>query len=48
VVLIVYPAEVRTKIEGDVPKVMAFLMDCDLDVRLAALDAIEKLGEYRE
>jgi hypothetical protein len=47
-VLIDYPAEIRLKMEQDVPKAMACLEDSDSDVRKAALDAIGKLVEYRE
>jgi hypothetical protein len=41
-------AENRRHIEQNVPKIMACLWDTGWDVRFAALDAIEKLMEYRE
>jgi hypothetical protein len=48
VVLIDYAAEIRSKFEQDVPKVMAWLEDSDWHVRKAGLDTIGKLVEYRE
>jgi hypothetical protein len=47
-VLIDYAAETRSKIEPNVPKVIACLGDSDSDVRKSALDAIGKLVEYGE
>jgi hypothetical protein len=47
-VLIDYPAEIRSKIEEDVPKVIVCLGDSDWRVRSSALDAIGKLVEYGE
>jgi hypothetical protein len=48
VVLIDYAAEIRSKIEQDVPKVIAWLGDSDWNVRVSALNAIGKLVEYGE
>jgi hypothetical protein len=47
-VLMDYQAEIRTKIEKGVPKVMECLWDDSWDVRSAALNTIGILVQYRE
>jgi hypothetical protein len=48
VILINSQAKMRSKFEQDISKVLSCLGDSDLDVRQAALNAIESFVQYRE